>query len=360
MRLLQASDMHLDAPFATLDDELAKLRRREQMATFQRLIEVAGEERPDALLLPGDLFEHRSTRLGTVSWAMDLLGSLAPMPVLIAPGNHDPWQAVSFWSLERPANVLVFADNWQMTEVAGARIWGRGFGREHEPGDPLADFPPAERADLLVFHGDLDKAGAESDYAPFSRARLAEIGAIWTAVGHIHKPTAIGDLGAYAGSLEPLGFDEPGQHGALMVELDLQTRKKQWHYLPLARARYETVVLDLAGRGDEEALAEFRSRSLDWPMADTLVRVELVGMGADTAWPASRWQGELGNGWRLAEVRDLRLMASDPSDQFTVRGRFAHRLLAELAGAEASQRQVFADALRIGLAALEGRRGGDY
>ncbi len=360
MRLLQASDMHLDSPFATLDDDLARARRQDQMATFQRLVEVAREETVDALLLPGDLFEHRSTRLGTVKWTMDLLATLAPLPVLIAPGNHDPIQKASFWSLERPDNVRVFSDSWQVEEVGGARIWGRGFGEEHEPDDPLASFPPAERPDVLVFHGDLDKTAAESRYAPFSRARLGELGAIWAAVGHIHKPGAIGDLGAYAGSLEPLGFDEPGPHGAVLVELDLASRQKKWRFLPLARSRYETVVLDLAGRSDEDALADFHAQTADWDPAHTLIRVELVGPGAETGWPASRWQGEVGGAWQAAEIRDQRLPPVDLNDPFTVRGRYAQRLLAEIAEADGKERQLLTLALRIGLQALEGRRAGDH
>ncbi len=360
MRLVQASDMHLDSPFATLDDELGKRRRQDQIATFQRLIELVRDLQADALLLPGDVFERRSTRLGTVKWVLDLLASLTPVPVLIAPGNHDPWEAASFWKLERPDNVVVFGGAWQSHRVADAAIWGRGFLAEHEPSDPLADFPSGQRPDIVVFHGDCDKLPGDSDYAPFTRTRLAELGAIWAAVGHIHKPMPIADLGAYAGSLEPLGFDEPGVHGALVVDLDLKTRQKQWRSLPLARCRYETMTVDLAARTDQQALDELAVRIREWDPETTLLRVELVGPAAQDGWPVGRWQGELASGWLHCEVRDLRLPPVDLTDQFTVRGRFAGRIMAQMEQADEAQRQLLADALRIGLAALEGRRASDY
>lgn len=360
MRLVQASDMHLDSPFATLDDDLGKRRRTDQMETFQRLIDLVRAEQADALLLPGDVFERRSTRLGTVRWALDLLASLAPVPVLIAPGNHDPLELTGFWNLKRSDNVVVFGGTWQRHEVADAAIWGRGFRAEHERADPLAGFPSGERPDVLVFHGDVDKSPADSDYAPFTHGRLAELGAIWAAVGHIHRPMPIGGLGAYAGSLEPLGFDEPGVHGALLVEVDLKARQQKWRLLPLARARYETVSVDLTARTDQQALDQLNEHTREWAPETTLLRVELVGPAAADGWPVGRWQGEIGSGWLSCEVRDLRLPAVDLDDTFTVRGRFAGRIMAQMESADEVQRSLLADALRIGLAALEGRRAGDY
>ncbi len=360
MRLVQASDMHLDSPFATLDDELGRRRRKGQMETFQRLIDLVRTEQADALLLPGDLFERRSTRLGTVRWALDLIGSLAPVPVLIAPGNHDPLERSGFWNLTRPDNVVVFGGTWQRHQVADAAIWGRGFLEEHEPADPLADFPSGERPDVLIFHGDVDKTPSDSDYAPFARSHLAELKAIWAAVGHIHRPMPIGELGAYAGSLEPLGFDEPGVHGALLVEVDLKAREQRWRLVPLARCRYETVSVDLTARTDQQALESFNDQTRQWVRETTLLRVELVGPGAEEGWPVGRWQGEIGSDWVASEVRDLRLPAVDLTDTFTVPGRFARRVMAEMETADEARREALADALRIGLAALEGRRANDY
>ena len=68
MRILHFADLHLDAPFAWAGPETARLRRRNRRETLTRILQLADEERVDAVLCAGDLFEHERFTPDTVTF----------------------------------------------------------------------------------------------------------------------------------------------------------------------------------------------------------------------------------------------------------------------------------------------------
>ena len=88
MKLLHASDFHLDSPLSGLPPEKGAQRRRELREIPARLAKLAKDEGVDLVLLPGDLFDGARAYPETV-WALaQALGDMG-VPVFIAPGNHD-------------------------------------------------------------------------------------------------------------------------------------------------------------------------------------------------------------------------------------------------------------------------------
>src|SRR5512139_545803 len=89
VRLLFFSDLHLEAPFAWAPPEIARDRRRALRECLRAIVALATSTKVDALLCGGDLYEHDRFSPDTVRFLRDSFAAVAPMPVFLAPGNHD-------------------------------------------------------------------------------------------------------------------------------------------------------------------------------------------------------------------------------------------------------------------------------
>ena len=94
VKLLHAADLHLDSPFAGLEPEEALARRRLQRGLPLALARLARAEGCSLLLLAGDVFDGARVTPETVE-ALQTAFEEAALPVLIAPGNHDPYHSRS-------------------------------------------------------------------------------------------------------------------------------------------------------------------------------------------------------------------------------------------------------------------------
>ncbi|HXI02262.1 MAG TPA: DNA repair exonuclease [Candidatus Saccharimonadales bacterium] len=266
LKFLQLSDLHLDSSLATgglgLSSEQIRVRQGEIRGILPRACNLARERNVDLVLLPGDLFDDEAVRTDTVNFAVSALGGLAPVPVLIAPGNHDFYSLGSPYNdqlLEArrqepwPGNVHIFRSAaWQiwsppggtpvavtgMAHAAGAAIGERLIAGDIPAGD--AHFR------ILIFHGSRDNTDLprkKMRTLPFSDENLAARGFDYAAIGHYHESTIIEGpdgriLGAYAGVPAGRGLDETGQKSVLIGEIE-----KAEPHAP-ARVNLERVPLD--------------------------------------------------------------------------------------------------------------------
>ena len=87
MKILHTSDWHLGQVFYGYD------RREEQQAFLEALAEVVGRERPDVMIVSGDVF-HNSTPSAQakrmyVEGMMRIHEACPTMTVVVIAGNHD-------------------------------------------------------------------------------------------------------------------------------------------------------------------------------------------------------------------------------------------------------------------------------
>jgi DNA repair protein SbcD/Mre11 len=230
VKIVHFSDLHLEAGFAwmeTRDAEAARRRRRGLRQTLKRILELAVEERADALLCGGDLYEHNHFKPDTVEFVSKAFAEVDPLPIYLAPGNHD-WLGPE--SLYRQAkwspNVHVF-DQTRLqpaTLADGLTLWGGahvvpansdnfldGF-RVDRSGLHLALFHGSEQNEL--FQQDAEKA----PHAPFRAYQIAESGLDHAFLGHFHKPAETPTY-TYPGNPDPLNFGEEGVRGAVVATI---------------------------------------------------------------------------------------------------------------------------------------------
>ena len=105
MKLLHTSDWHIGRSlfeFSLLDD---------QRAFFEQLCQIIEEQKIDALLISGDLYDRSMPSAQAVSLLDEMFTTLIRryhLPILAISGNHDSAQRISYFSaLVRSAGIYV-------------------------------------------------------------------------------------------------------------------------------------------------------------------------------------------------------------------------------------------------------------
>jgi len=278
IRVLQLSDVHFGAPLKAgrlaMGEEKARLRERERRDAFARAFAIVHEEGLDGVLLPGDLFDDEIVSTDTLRFVADTMASIAPKPVFLAPGNHDPYGGASPYSpgdegrsreVEWPDNVHLFAHAefrslaWPGRPEIQVTACGvaANLASEDRRLRTRIERPEAQLS-ILLFHGSRDDGGflqkTKATY-PFSIDELRGQGFTWAALGHYHAPQTLthvdgSPLAAYSGCLIGGGLDEQGPKGALIVELGDGPARVE--HRALDPRRVYAVQAELSGAGYAE------------------------------------------------------------------------------------------------------------
>ena len=115
IRYIHAADLHLDTPFRGLAQEtgqggrLARLLHDATFIAFERLIGCCEREKPDFLVLSGDIYNQEDHSVKAQLALRDgcLRLQRLGIPGFIAHGNHDPLSS-RLTSVEWPENVVIF------------------------------------------------------------------------------------------------------------------------------------------------------------------------------------------------------------------------------------------------------------
>lgn len=373
VKVLHTADLHLDYPFSGLgvDGQVGRERRQELKQVAEGIVALARRERVDLLLIAGDLLEQRWTNKGTVKFVDDLFRTIPQVRVFIAPGNHDPLVAGSYYQTYRWApNVHIFGPRWSAVDLPdlGCTVYGFGFDAYE-----ISAFRPAgqraaepDRINIAVLHGsDVSNvpSGVEP-YHPFTAADLSALGMDYVALGHYHAARPVSDgnrlLGRYSGSPEALGFGETGRHGVLLGGVAKGVSRLE--FVPTGLREYISRDVDCSGAISPEdvmrALVECddsnaRQRNLYHIALKGVVDPELR---IETAYLAERLRSDfyyLRLSDRTQPDYDLQRLLEERS----ARGLFVRRLLErEEEARDQQERDVVRRALYLGLAAFEGRR----
>ena len=350
MKILHASDFHLDAPFRQLDAAQAMIRRRELRELPALLAQVAKAEQADVVLLPGDLFDGERVYPETIDALTAALGSLE-IPVVIAPGNHDCADGRSpYLTAKWPDNVHIFTrtgmGSFDFPEL-NCTVHGYAFTSTHRTDEPLVGFnaPEDGRIHLLCAHGEVGLGG---NYAPISPADLGRSGIVYAALGHIHASSGLCREGntfwAYCGCPEGRGFDECGEKGALVVTIDDNGVSARLH--PLCRRQHRIETVDIVN---------FTSWLPAAPCGD-LVRIILTGEN-DRAPDLAQLTEQAKSRFFYAELRDETTLPQNlwaRAEEASLTGLFLREMRARLDRADEDSRPSILLATRFGLAALEG------
>lgn len=349
-KIVHAADLHLDSAFSGLSRQSSPdLGPRLQEAPFvalKRLVQLCLDEKVEALLLAGDIYNQEDLSLRAQLELRDACEALnqAQIPVFLVHGNHDPLSS-RLSTLHWPENVRVFGPSLETLPLPD---------REDPQGAPLALIQgishtgPKESRNLAalfkrsaeacpqigLLHASIGVEDGQALYAPAKLEDLQASGLDYWALGHVHHRQApcSEPLAQYPGSLQGLHINERGPHGALLLNFKPASSGKASHweieseFRPLAPIGWEILELDLEslhqGRSGEENLPSLERRirksfeelpALTWPGCEGLVlRLRLKGRSAlDSELRRRQIQLELMEALQAAQVGDLRIWIKD-------------------------------------------------
>lgn len=364
MRFVQFADTHI-GPGAMAED----LR-----FAFQRACALATDRKADVVLLPGDLFDYETADPDVADFISQTLAGIAPIPVFIAPGNHDSLRPRSPYFDVWPENVHIFTSpEFETVPLPDLDCSITGIAHAHRGiTDRLLASPipaPRSRTRILLFHGSRDgyRPLDKENVLPFSDAELLAQDFTYCALGHYHSYAEIvGEKGiraAYSGCTQGRGLDEIGEKCALVGEIDPEGRVTL-EKVEVARRRIVRVDVDVTGARDSaDIFARIDESLLQRARRQDAVYVFLRGQLATgieidrSAWESR--QPYFSATLNMSAVQpdyDLDAIARQ-SAASPLRSAFVAKMLEKQAAAtDDEQRCILRDATYYGLFALDGRR----
>lgn len=367
MRILHTGDLHLDSAFTGESVLGAEARRERQRETLSAIFDTAKEQGCQMILIAGDLFDGRYVTPETRALCLKLFRK-AECPVILAPGNHDPYGERSFYGdSELPDNVFVFTSSelgcFDFEEL-GARVYGYAFTSPVLAESPLAGASIPEedgKLHLLCAHGELN--APLSRYAPLIEGDLTRMGFDYCALGHVHNPDGERLRGRirYCGFPEGRSYDELGYGQVLIVDVEKE-REPAVHSRTVSSWRYEREESDVTGVADGDELRALIRRVIDGlgEREGLHLRLSLTGY-ADPAVieEVLGCRDDLGQGMSELSLRDETVPFADGAyleRDTSIRGAFYRVLYPRLIHEDSEVRRLAARALQIGLAAIDGRK----
>ncbi len=218
MRFIHIADAHLGAE-PDKGFPWSKERPGQIWEAFGKMIAACRNDRPDLLLIAGDLF-HKQPLVRELKEVDSLFASIPETKVVIIAGNHDYISGVSNYNgFEWSPNVTFFRKEEPMSvyfEDINTEITGLSFCHRQIHEALLDGVRPQhpERINILLMHG------GEPGNLPVDRKKLLAAGFDYIACGHIHTPLTVSDRMIYPGCPEPLERHDTGRRGYIAGSLE--------------------------------------------------------------------------------------------------------------------------------------------
>ena len=358
MKFVHIADMHFDTSFTTLTNKagLGDIRRQDQRLAFKKIIDYIKENEIPYLFISGDFYEHEYIRLSTIEYINNLFTEIPGTQIFISPGNHDPYLKDSFYNkFYWSENVHIFDSKMSIFETEDANIYGFGFDDFYYTNHEIETMEIKDRnkINILVAHGSLNASETlEKEYNPMSQKMIENKGFDYVALGHIHKlyyNEEPNQRVVYPGSTVSLGFDELGQHG--MIVGNVEKGKIEIAFVPVDNKEFVIKEVDVTNVLDLDELATIIN-NIDFA-ENTYYKISLVGR-RDFEINLFKLNKLLING-NIIKVKDYTKLNYDLeriSKENTLRGLFVKEILQKMEE-NPQDEEILQNALDIGFEILE-------
>ncbi len=271
MKIIHCADIHLDSRLlANLDERRAKLRREEILNTFLKMADYAVENDVEAILIAGDLFDTRRVSAGVRHAVEAVIRNHADIRFYLLKGNHE---AAGFLdALEAmPENLKLFSEEWTSyvlnpqrrgdIVLTGAELTAEDSGLLYS--SLVLD---VDKFNIVMLHGQQAQYKGKNKAETIALGELRGKGIDYLALGHVHAyhMEELDRRGrwCYSGCLEGRGFDECGEHGFVLLDIDEESLTCSCQLIPFANRQLHMWEVDVTGCTDSSQMAEQVRESL--------------------------------------------------------------------------------------------------
>lgn len=249
MKIIHCADLHLDSAMDThLSADKARKRRIELLECFSRMLDYAAANDVEAIIIAGDLFDHGNISRETADFLRGEMDDNPDIDFFYLKGNHDVSQAVDFSKLH---NVHFFSEKMCSFRLRGnITVSGMEIGKKGlDDIDGSLCFGEKD-FNILTLHGMVSDYSVKEAYN-INIHKLANRNIDYLALGHIHSYVEYGiderGTACYPGCLESRGFDETGEHGFVLLDIDETTHLYTRSLIDISKRRAHCIRVDVAG-----------------------------------------------------------------------------------------------------------------
>jgi len=201
----------------TMREPLWLDRRRRHMEAFTGVVDMAIAEDLDAMVLAGDIFDHRRPGAEVVEFLFAEIRRFG-RPVLLLPGNHDAFEEGSVWKTAdlsgagAHAHLITEPKGQEIAhELLGVVFWGRAYTDADLHFRPLDGIPEPSREGMwhvAVGHGHFIEDHEDSYRHQLIRSgEIERSGWDYIALGHwdhVHDVSRGSTVAGYSGAPIPI------------------------------------------------------------------------------------------------------------------------------------------------------------
>ena len=254
MKIIHCADLHLDSKMETnLSVAKAKERKKEILNTFERMVDYAAEHHVDAIILAGDMFDTERVTNLTKTRVLKVIQKNSQIDFFYLSGNHDESNFIDQIEVV-PENLKNFGKTWTSFGCQNIAITGVVLDESNQTSiyDTLNLSP--ENLNIVVMHGQISSYTTKDKNATINLLKLKNKNIDYLALGHVHTymQGMLDKRGVYcyAGCLEGRGFDECGEKGFVLLEIQNGIIKS--NFIGFAQRQLDEFVFDIVE--SEEAL----------------------------------------------------------------------------------------------------------
>lgn len=294
-RFIQCGDLHLGTPFRyvkSLGRQVDEVANRATYRSFEAIVRLALDERVDAVLITGDIYDSEERNLeAQVRFAREC-ERLAEkrIPVFMVHGNHDPMGGDGV-AVPLPDNVHVFSDKapervpLMVGGRAAAYVYGISCNKQNVKENLAVKLKPFhdDPFSIGLFHGAIGASPDHDDTAPCTLDDLLKIPMGYWAVGHIHKRQILHENPhiVYAGNPQGLHRKEIGAKGCYLVQVSANGRV-QADFRETEALRFEQAIIDIGtvqSSAELEEMIRHKKEMLRKHKKPVLLEIVLSGAG---------------------------------------------------------------------------------
>ena len=281
MRIIHCADLHLDSKMeSNLDKDQALLRRSELIETYERMVEYAVANQVRAILIAGDLFDKTHIRKEVKRRVVEQIVAHPEIDFYYLKGNHDRCDFMEAGIDEVPANFHMFTDTgWISYTCDDVVITGIEINSSNAATLPQSLVLDSANTNIVMLHGQ------QSDYDGKDGAEIVNTSALkgkfidYLALGHIHKYIfqQLDDRGVYCypGCLEGRGFDETGDKGFVLMEIEDGVITSE--FIPFALRRLHEIEVAVTADMDVQSVINKAKKLLDDVDPQDMIKFVITG-----------------------------------------------------------------------------------
>lgn len=351
MKLIHCADLHIDSRMKThLNTHESNERKREILLTFERMVSFAIDNDVRAILIAGDMFDTNVISNASKMRLINIIRENSNIDFLYLVGNHDEENAIEeFKELD---NLKLFDNKWSTYRYDNVNIIGTILNKSTNFDILNLD---ENSVNIVMLHGQISQYNVDGDEEIISLPKLRNKNIDYLALGHIHtyECNQLDNRGiyAYSGCLEGRGFDECGDKGFVLINVD--GNRVDHEFVPFAKRKLYEIDYDISNDETWYGVECGIQNTLSDIDESSMIKINLIGRFSLTMEKQiSFTEDKLKEKYYFVKIKDkstLKLEEKDYMLDMSLRGEFIRKVMASDLSDEDKESVIL-----LGVKALEG------